>query len=60
MELTIAMIIFAAMIAVWFFLPGTVVAEEIQTHTMTEGVSMTPAKAEMRRNHVPSKIMAFP
>jgi tellurite resistance protein TehA-like permease len=45
MELAIALIIFAAMIAVWFMLPGTVTADETHPVMASEGMTMTPAKA---------------
>jgi hypothetical protein len=45
MELALALIIFIAMIAVWFFLPGTVSTAETHAAPVTEGVAMAPAKA---------------
>lgn len=45
MELAVALIIFAAMIAVWFVLPGTVSADEAHPIMASEGMAMTPAKA---------------
>jgi hypothetical protein len=46
MELTIALIIFAAMIVVWFTLPGSVTAEETPSWTSSnENMPVSPAKA---------------
>jgi len=45
MELAIALIIFAAMIAVWFVLPGSVTTDETHPVMASEGISMALAKA---------------
>lgn len=45
MELVLALIIFAAMILVWFVLPGTATSEEAPPAVASEGMTMTPAKA---------------
>jgi hypothetical protein len=45
MELTLALIIFAAMIVVWFFLPGSMTVEETPSWTSTESLQMAPAEA---------------
>jgi hypothetical protein len=45
MELTLALIIFAAMIVVWFFLPGSMTVEETPSWTTTESLQMVPAEA---------------
>jgi len=45
MELAIALIIFAAMIAVWFVLPGSVTADETHPVMASEGIQMTTIKA---------------
>jgi hypothetical protein len=45
MELAIALIIFAALIVMWFVLPGSVTVEETHTWAGAESMSIAPAKA---------------
>ena len=45
MELALALIIFAAMIVVWFFLPGSMTVEETPSWTSTESLPLAPAEA---------------
>ena len=45
MELTLALIIFAAMIVVWFVLPGSIAVEEAQSWTPNESLQLAPSEA---------------